>query len=409
MSSTLVERRTAGSQAATYAVVLLLSLCFRPSILYPLAEVAYAGIFFIVTVYLVLGKHIFWSYRKTLFVSLATLFYVFIVVQGIAFGTAPLAVVAREMGFMIGVVFALVLINRHTWRAALVGFITPVLVLLPSYLFSGIFTLLTGTYEGLVLHSFVLDMGDDTYEAIWAFPYSLYLGGVNEVGPIDFNRATGSMREPGIYQILITIAYFGVDFLQFRYKRLLKGALLANLFLTFSTAGWGAFAASWVYYNVFSSRRQGMSVLRALGQRVWALILSVPLVYYVFFAEAKASVSQKLAGASGQVRLLQSAQALQEFWSSPLLGVGWGNPSVPGIHFMGVLAEVGLVGVAIIALLTFGPVWTFIRRWHPILVFLIPLVLTMLFSQPIFGKTIYFLVLALVISFPRSELPDTRP
>ena len=409
MSATLVDRRTAGSQATTYAVVLLLLLCFRPAILYPLAEVAYVGLFSIITVYLILGKHIFWSYQKTLFVSLATLFYGFIIVQGTALGTASLAVVAREMGFMIGTAALLVLINRYTWRAALGGFVTPVLVLLPSYLFSGIFTLLTGTYEGLVLHSFVLDMGDDTYEAIWAFPYSLYLGGVNEIGPIRFHRATGFVREPGIYQILVTISYFGVDFLQVRYKRLLKGLLLANLFLTFSTAGWGAFAASWLYYNVFSSRGQGISPLRALGQRMWALMLSGPLVYYVLFAEAKASVSQKLAGPSGQVRLLQATQALEEFWSSPLLGAGWGNPSVPGIHFLGVLAEVGLIGVAIIALFTFVPVWTFIRRRHPVLVFLVPLILTMLFSQPIFGKTIYFLILALVISFPRSGLPDTRP
>lgn len=406
LSTSLINTRSKSSDAAAYTAILLLALCFRPAILYPLAEVAYAIILVVVAGYLLVGKRMFWSRSKSLFVVLATTFYIYLTLQGVALGTAPMAVVLREMGFMIGPAVALLLINRYTWRSAFKGFIAPVLFFLPSYLISGVITLLTGTYETLALKWFILDMGDATYEAVWAFPYSLYLGGVNEIGPIAFHRATGFVREPGIYHILLSITYFGIDFLEIRHKRLLKGAVLTNLFLTFSTAGWGAFAASWLYYNVFSSRGEHQSIFRALLQRAWALLLSIPLVYYVVFAEAKASVSGKLAGSSGQERVIQSIIAFQEFSTSPLLGVGFGNPNVPGIHFVGVLAEVGIVGVTLIASFIAIPLWPLIRQRHPVLVFLVPLILTMLFAQPLFGKTIFFLIIALVVAYPVSGLPN---
>ena len=407
MSITLINTHSKDSDVAAYVAVLLLALCFRPAILYPLAEVAYAILLVTIAGYLLVGKRMFWSRSKTLFVVWATAFYIYITLQGVAFGTAPMAVVLREMGFMLGPAVALVLINRFTWRSAFKGFIAPVLFFLPSYLFSGLITLLTGTYETLALKWFILDMGDATYEAVWAFPYSLYLGGVNEIGPIAFHRSTGFVREPGIYQILLSITYFGIDFLEIRYKRFLKGAVLLNLFLTFSTAGWGAFAAAWLYYNIFSSRGQYKSRFKALLQRAWAILLSIPLVYYVVFAEAKASVSEKLAGSSGQERVLQSLIAFQEFSTSPLLGVGFGNPSIPGIHFVGVLAEVGIVGVTIIGAFIVFPLWPLIRRRHPILVFLVPLILTTLFAQPIFGKTIFFLIITLVVAYPVEGLPKS--
>jgi hypothetical protein len=405
MSVKVLDTRKGYSEAATYSVFLLLTLFFRPSMLYVLAEPAFVLIFAIIAGYLIVGKQMFATRRKVAFGAMGFLFFGYITLQSFAFGTARFGVVLREMGFMMAPATAMFMVNRKTWPSALKALMTPVFVFLPSYLISGILTVLLGSYEPLAVSQFILDMGDDTYLAVWAFPYSLYIGGKKEFAEIFvFHRATGFVREPGIYQVLLIITYFGVDILKFKYRKFLKGALLANIFLTFSTAGWGAFGASWLYYNVFASEKrqeEAQSQKRGtLWQRLGALLLSVPLFYFILFAETQASVSEKLAGSSGQVRVVKGLIALREFIGSPVWGVGFRSPEVTSIHFIGVLAEVGIVGVTIIALLTFGPVWGLIKKFHPVLVFLVPLVLTTLLAQPLFGKTIYFLIIVLVASYP---------
>ena len=242
-------------------------------------------------------------------------------------------------------------------------------------------------------------MGDDTYQALWAFPYSLYIGGGKSFGPFMFHRATGFVREPGVYQILLIIAYFAVDILELRYQRALKVGLLANIFLTFSTAGWGAFAVSWLYYNVLSSKGKGLD-RSVLFQRLGALLMSIPLFYFVIFADTRASVTEKVGGESGSVRIVNALISVQEFLSSPVWGVGFRSPDVPSIHFIGVLAELGLIGVGLIVLHVFVPTWHLIQKRHPVAVLLIPLMLTTILAQPLFGKTMYFLILGLIASYP---------
>ncbi len=392
------------SEAATYTVFLLLTVFFRPSMLYVLAEPAFIFVFAIIAGYLLVGKKMFPTRRKVAFGTFGVLFFGYITLQSIAFGKTEFSVVLREMGFMVAPATAMFLVNQKTWPSALKAVMTPVFIFLPSYLISGGLTVLLGSYEPLVVSQFVLDMGDGTYRTIWAFPYSLYIGGWKTFGLFTFHRATGFVREPGIYQVLLLITYFGVDILQFRYRRILKGALLANVFFTFSTAGWGCFAASWLYYNVFaSSRTDGKEENKYTSgplKRIGALLLSLPLFYFVLFAQTRASVTEKLSGSSGEVRVMEALIALREFNSSPVWGIGFRSPEVDSIHFIGVMAEIGIVGVGIIALLTFGPVWKLIKRFHPVLVFLVPLVLTTLFAQPLFGKTLYFLIVALVASYP---------
>lgn len=383
--------------------------------LYGLSELAFAFAVAIIGGYFLVGKNMYITRRKIAFWVLGFLYFVYLTLQSFAFGTAQFGVVLREMAFMIVPATAMLMVNRETWPSALKAVMTPVFFFLPSYLLSAVLTILLGSYEPLVLSQFVLDMGDSTYETIWAFPYSLYIGGWKNIASITFHRATGFVREPGIYQVLLIVTYFGVDLLRFKNRRVLKGALLANIFLTFSTAGWGAFAASWLYYNVFASKKseevfatkeEENSYVRNQGtiwQRLGALVLSIPLFYFVVFADTLTSVSGKLAGSSGQSRVVKALIALREFASSPVWGVGFRSPEVTSIHFIGVLAELGIVGVIIIALLTFGPAWGVIKKFHPVLVFLVPLILTTLFSQPLFGKTLYFLILTLVVSYPRAK------
>jgi hypothetical protein len=397
MSTTLLDTRTEDSKAATYVVVLLLTLCFRPSMLYRISELSFALILAVVGGYFIVGKKGDIAGRKGAFVGLGILFYVYEAVQGVALGTASPAVVLRELGFMLGPALALLLINDRTWKSAVLAFITPVLFLLPSYLLSGVLTILSGSVDPIILRRFVLDMGDGTYDAVWAWPYSLYID-QTEIGPFTFGRATGFVREPGIYQVLLIIGYFAVDMLDVRYKRMLKGGILANIVLTFSTAGWGSFVAAWLYYNVFSSRGTELSGMRAFFRRTGAVVLSLPILYYVVYAETKVALARKLADSS--VRVLEAINALQKFLESPIWGVGFQNPEVSTIHLIGTAAELGIVGILLIFFLILGPIWPLVRRRHPVLVFLVPLILTMLFAQPLFGTTLFFLILAIVTSYP---------
>lgn len=403
MATTVLDRRTDDSRVATYAVFLLLTLFFRPSMLYVLSEPIFAFIVVLISGYFFVGKKGYVTWRKVSFLGLCTIFYVYKAVQGISFGTGSPIVVLNEMGFMLAPTISMFMLNCRTWDSAVLALITPVIFFIPSYLLTGLLTMLLGGVDTLILDHFTLDMGDGTYEARWAFPYSLYIGGSPTVGPFSFGRATGFVREPGIYQVLLIISYFSVDIIDLRYKNLFKGGVLVNIFLTFSTAGWGSFAAAWLYYNVFSSSDKILSGVRSFSRRIGALLLSLPLLYYVLYAETKASVTQKLSGSSGETRILLALDAIQEFMSSPVWGVGFQSPEVESIHFVGVVAELGLVGVLLIFLFTFVPIWPLVRKFHPVLVFLVPLILTMLFAQPLFGKTLFFLVLAIVVAYPASE------
>lgn len=401
MGTIVLDTRTEGSRAATYVVVLLLTLCFRPSMLYGISEPAFALILAVVGGYFIVGKKGDTTGRKGAFVGLGILFYIYKAVQGVALGTASPAVVLRELGFMLGPALALLLINSRTWKSAVLAFMTPVLFFLPSYLLSGVLTILSGSVDPIILRRFVLDMGDGTYDAVFAFPYSLYID-APEVGPFVFGRAVGYVREPGIYQVPLIISYFATDLLDLRYRRALKGAFLVNIILTFSTAGWGAFVASWLYYNVFSSKSKDFADRYTVFRRVGALLLSIPLFYFVVYAETQVSLTQKLADSSK--RLLAAIDALQTFAENPIWGVGFQNPKVSTIHFIGTAAELGIVGVILIFLLILGPTWTLVQKRHPVLVFLVPLVLTMLFAQPLFGTAFFFLVLAIVVGYP-SDTP----
>jgi len=128
--------------------------------------------------------------------------------------------------------------------------------------------------------------------------------------------------------------------------------------------------------------------------------MSIPLFYFVIFADTRASVTQKVGGDSGSVRIINALISVQEFLSSPVWGVGFRSPDVPSIHFIGVLAELGLVGVGLIVLHVFVPTWRLIQKRHPVAVLLIPLMLTTILAQPLFGKTMYFLILGLIASYP---------
>jgi len=367
--------------------------------LYVLAEPTFILVLAILGGYMIVGKRLFSTRPKIAYAAFGGLLFIYIAVQSLTLGTSTVGVVLREIGFFAAPATVMFLVNRFTWRAAMLALITPVFLFLPSYLISGVMTVLAGSYEPLVITKFVLSMGDDTYDTILAFPYSLYIGGWKSFGPIKFHRATGFVREPGVYQILLIIAYFTVDILNLRYKRILKTGVLANIFLTFSTAGWGAFAASWLYFNVLSSKGAHLNV-KAVVQRVGALLMSIPLFYFVLFAETRASVTQKLGGESGSVRVINALVSLREFSSSPVWGVGFRSSDVPSIHFIGVLAELGLIGVGLIVLHVFVPTWRLIQKRHPVAVFLIPLMLTTILAQPLFGKTMYFLILGLIASYP---------
>lgn len=402
LQSQTPKKYARSSPIALYLVVLM-CLLFRPSITYWLAEPVFVGVIGFTVIYLLLGKSIYLNRRKAGFLILIVVYFAYIILQGLAFGTANLSIILREIGFVFGPVAVLLMMNKHTWPAALKAVLTSVLIFLPSCLLTGLLSLLPGMAEHLVIDRFILDMGDATYQAVWSFPYTLSVGGIVEFGPVEFRRATGFVREPGIYQILIIISYFAVDILKLRHSRLLKGLLGVNLFLTFSTAGWGAFAASWIYYNVLARGEQAGSTLRSFGRRIGALLLFMPVGYLILFGESKASVTEKLAGASGQVRLLKALDALESFVNNPVWGIGFQSPEVNTIHFIGVLAQIGLVGVLLAFSFIILPNLSLIWARHRVLVLLISPVLTTVLAQPIWGKALFILSIVLVVGYPYED------
>jgi len=135
-----------------------------------------------------------------------------------------------------------------------------------------------------------------------------------------------------------------------------------------------------------------------------AIAVLVVIGFAFIFAQNKAGLAAKLASGSGQVRLMAAQEALQAFKDSPIWGIGYGNPDVDTILFIGSMAQIGSIGLFLLLMILVAPVWELIRRRHPVLVFLVPLVLTTTLAQPLFDKSLFYFIVGLVVTYPYEML-----
>jgi len=383
---------------------LLLQLNQRPAILQDAGELVFlvaSGLFALI---FLLGYRARITTRKRVFLALSWTVVSYLVGQvlitaaGISFPVIVNALLVLLAGLSV------LVISRENWTTALRAFVYPTLAFALSYLITALLVLVVRIpLESLSLSSFYLAQAGvaTRYDITVYVPFSLAVGFGNAAFfDIPLARAIGYFREPGIFQILVVISYFGLDYLKVRFTPFWKGALIVTLLLTYSTAGMGCFLAAYLYYHAVA-RQERLSTLRAWGRRFASVIILAPAAYWFVFGDKKFSLLEKLSFSSGGRRIETARQGLEALQANPVLGVGYRNPEISGLSFTSVAGQIGGLGVLLFMGVWILPNIDLILRRGRRLVFLVPVVLTTLLAQPLFDKPLYLLTAALVVAAPR--------
>ena len=132
------------------------------------------------------------------------------------------------------------------------------------------------------------------------------------------------------------------------------------------------------------------------------LLPAIPLAGWFVFGESTHNLLAKLGSGSAAVRFASLTRAMSVIREHPLLGIGYGDPNVPAIHFLGAVGQIGILGVVMVCAVLIVPNVQLLWKRDPILVLLIPVVLTTLFSQPLYDKALFFLLIAVCVAYRRS-------
>lgn len=290
-------------------------------------------------------------------------------------------------------------LNEYLFKKSLRMLVSITTILALSYLIT--FLILTIGVDPPHFN-FLLPMGSDKiYELSILFPfspiYSSYPLASNYHYPTI--RAIGFLREPGLYQIIIITAYFMTDYVKLKYRLTTKLLLLFNLMITFSTAGYFGFLLCY-FYKIFVVKEKRKNKFKNYIVIFISLIFISVLSYIFVFTTATGGYGllDKLSSGSGNVRLIAIANSLIVFKDHPLLGIGILQTRFDfiGVSLAGTLASIGILGVTIILLpFVYISYKLFIIRDY-FFIFLIPLLSTMLFSQPLFDKPITYIYLSYI-------------
>ncbi|MFT7237017.1 MAG: hypothetical protein ACI93L_001099 [Cyclobacteriaceae bacterium] len=239
------------------------------------------------------------------------------------------------------------------------------------------------------------------YELPIMFPFSPVYDAGAKVGSLLLPRAIGFMREPGLYQMVLIVAFWMVDIYDFKKALLIRTVLILSLIFTFSTAGYFLFLITVVVKIFSSSKKKAMIIF--LGLPILASIL-----YFLFTTESQFGLAQKFNNRSGLSRLEVTLKAIELITENPFMGIGFHNRingMELGINFLGTTAQIGLIGVFVFL---FPFIFTLLKIRKQGVAFIsiwLCLLTTMLFSQPLYDKPITYLVLSfLILSVPNKTV-----
>jgi len=222
----------------------------------------------------------------------------------------------------------------------------------------------------------------------WNLPSHLIFG--------YFPRATGFVREPGIFQVVIIFSYFiTLEIVKKKITRnILLLVLLITLLLTFSTAGYlGILATMFIYYLFNIKYKRKLVII--------FVVISIGISFAFFYqTENIFGLQEKLDSGSGLTRIFAIEQSIYFLKKYPIWGIGMYSSKAElltiGVNFLGVLAQIGLIGL-VITLFPFVYIIKINFKNKINIVYLTPILLTFLFAQPLHDKPLTYLVLGMLI------------
>jgi hypothetical protein len=387
-------------EALLVFLLFFLALNLRPAILQIYGKIIFLSVTGLIVFMWLLGFRARLPQRKKVYLILSGLYIIYLLFQSLIFKSYDLNLLFTLLFILTGVVVS-IQIKEEMWRYALYAIVYPVLFFSISYFVTIILIVSTPlavsdiTYHVLKVYQPGVV---DSYSISFVFPFSPMVGiGNVGFGIIDIGRAGGYMREPGVFQILIAISFFGLDFIKFKYKKLFKSLLILTLILTFSTAGIAVFIVSYIYYYYIA---KGEKLSGKAIYKVASFLLILTVMLFFIFTDEKFGLLAKLTYGSGEQRLDRYFSSIQLFLGNPIIGWGLVNSKVEGNSIFSMFASLGIAGMSILFFMILLPLINLIKRKDPVLVFFIPVLLTAMFGQPLFDKALFYIILSLVISYP---------
>ncbi len=275
-----------------------------------------------------------------------------------------------------------------------------VLILLSfSYLVSYGLLLLTGSIYPI----FNIDLPTvrgGYYSLPIILPFSpIYEGSARVMGMI-IPRAIGIMREPGLFQMMVIIFFWLTEYYKIKYYKWIKVLLIILLLFTFSTAGFAIFLLTIFFYWISTQKKHVFFKVIIIS------LIAIAGFYFLFTTQSQFGIAQKFQNKSGLSRLNALIMAIDFIKSSPFLGIGFHydpNNNELGINFLGTIAQLGIIGTIIFLLPSIFVGLKVIKVPIIIINMYIPLIITLLLSQPIYDKPITFLFLSLILNLSLIE------
>jgi len=205
-------------------------------------------------------------------------------------------------------------------------------------------------------------------------------------------RLSGAYREPGIFQMYLLMALVITQHTTIRYQRAVRVFVIIALLLTFSSIGY-PLAVVTAAYALFSNKRRTLLTKTAVAAMAILALVAIwqlgPLAY-----EKKVYDAQD----TSESRVTAVANSISHLIENPLLGTGFfvDQPDDLGLEGVSVIASMhmfGLIGLVLYA----GVIVAALRRNdHPsTATMLLPLLGTLVFSQPLHFDAITFFMLGL--------------
>ncbi len=381
----------------------LLLLNQRPAILQMYSEYVFLSFIYISVMYVLINPKLNFTKNNIRYIALSLLFCFYLLIQSVFLLREVKIDVIKAIVYIISATIFVIYINRETiWRSFLKAIVYPTIFFSISYFITLIVFLIFKSFDKLVIFHFFVPQNLGKYDMYILFPFSICSqNGTSHLFGYEFTRAVGFFREPGIYQILIVTSFFGLEFLNLKYKNIFKFLLIVQLYLTFSTSGIVSFFVCSFYYYIFCNNNKKKSINGSLIKVSIFTILSIASYWFVF-NENKFGLLSKIMSNSGQDRLIQSINAKNAFFENPFFGIGYMNEGIIGINFISTISQVGIIGFLMLLLVILIPNIDSIKKKKPISVLIIPVTLTMLFTQPLFDKALFYCILSLIVSVPNN-------
>lgn len=228
--------------------------------------------------------------------------------------------------------------------------------------------------------------------ANFIFPFSI-LGGNNFIiNDLSLPRNFGFTREPGLFQFytIMSIILIHYDVVRLRYKRTGLFILFAGLILTFSGAAI-AVGLSIVFFQLFYKLIHFQ--LKSLLFKACILLILV----YLFSPFIIEFLLLKIFTETGYSRYEFIFDIVNMNSFDLFIGTGFGqNTSISNINFIGTISSLGLFGCLIYILIWF----ICLANINVVnIIYSIPVIVTLLFFQPIFfDPIVWFIMVRLIFS-----------